>query len=240
MNLDDYLKQNDKGFEGDSFLKAKFEEVCKNYDIDTIIETGTYRGATTVQLAKMCNNVHTIEINEANFNEAKKRIDACEDKLKIRQIFGSSEDVLDYLVPCIGEDLEQCTVLYKKLYRIFFFLDAHWGDYNPLLDELKILAQLNIKPVIAIHDFYNPNHPDYGFDTYEDGKLIYDYAYIEKSLEVLYNGKLNEAFTIEYNGESEGAKRGVIFIYPIYIRVNSHSTETEKTTNSINTDFEKL
>jgi hypothetical protein len=52
--------------------------------------------------------------------------------------------------------------------RTLFFLDAHWYNYCPLLDELAVIARHRLRPaVIAIHDFVT-GHPDQlGYDCYQ-------------------------------------------------------------------------
>jgi hypothetical protein len=49
--------------------------------------------------------------------------------------------------------------------RCFFYLDAHWGEYWPLRDEITEILKLR-RAVIAIDDFVVPRHPFYGFDVY--------------------------------------------------------------------------
>lgn len=66
--------------------------------------------------------------------------------------------------------------------RTMFFLDAHWGKYWPLRDELRRILTLE-KCIIVIDDFFVPNrsnrkrpHSDFGFDFYH-GRVL-DWAYI--------------------------------------------------------------
>jgi hypothetical protein len=63
-----------------------------------------------------------------------------------------------------------------------FFLDAHWGRYWPLRDELKQITRLK-KFIIVMDDFFVPRrsnrahpHGDFGFDFY-NGKIL-DWGYI--------------------------------------------------------------
>lgn len=209
MTKKDYLEQNLKGFENDSFARAKFASIISEHKIETVIETGTYLGSTTIQLAYMCNNVITIEVNRDHFNQAFKNIADKEiaittlcpnDKLSEQKMvmrMGSSELVLKNILPGL------------KNRKIFFFLDAHWGEYNPLIDELKEIANNQIKPVIAIHDFKVPGHPELGFDTY--GDIVYEWDWIKESVEKIYG---ENGYTIEYNSKATGAQRGIIYIYP--------------------------
>ena len=82
-----------------------------------------------------------------------------------------------------------------------FFLDAHWGAYWPLLDEMSIIFMSCEKPVIVIDDFDAGN--GLCFDQYEDRKL--DLNYIAESVPDDYKFCLNPW---SYRN------RGVIFIFP--------------------------
>lgn len=48
--------------------------------------------------------------------------------------------------------------------KSFFYLDAHWGEYWPLRDEISQILRLE-RSVIVIDDFVVPFHPSHGFDT---------------------------------------------------------------------------
>lgn len=196
MTHKDYIKQNALGFEGDTFLKEKCEAIIKDNQIDWVIETGTYRGASTSHFAKWCERVDTIEINAVNYADARKLL---EDFNNVNMHFGNSAEVLDGLLS--SDD--------AQIANIFLFLDAHWEGYNPLLDELRLIAEKGLKPIIAIHDFKVPGSPELGFDTY--GDIVYEWDWIASSVERIY-GK--DGYIIEYNKMAAGARRGVIFIYP--------------------------
>jgi hypothetical protein len=93
---------------------------------------------------------------------------------------------------------------------IFFFLDAHWEKYWPLLDELKIIKKKNIKPVIAIHDFYVPDengNAKFGFDSYNGQNL--NFEYIKSDIEEIYG----KNYEIRYSAQPT-INSGLIYIYP--------------------------
>jgi hypothetical protein len=183
-----------QSFAGDGILKNTFEKICRDHAIETIIETGTFVGGTTKELSKMVPHVFTIEHNLEFFQSASLFLSGLKN---ITMEFGSS---IAYLKPCIE----------KATGNILFFLDAHWGEHNPLLGELEVIRKSGIKPIIAIHDFKNPNHPDYAFDTY--GTIVYEWNWIEQSIISIYGEK---GFKVEYNNDAEGPKVGVIFIFPV-------------------------
>lgn len=198
MKTEEYIERNLKGFEGDSFIKAEIQKLIDKFEITRIIETGTYLGGTTRQFAQMVKTVTTIELNDEHFNKASENLKECKNVFIHK---GSSPEFLKaFLAGKFASGIDD---------NLLFFLDAHWGNYCPLLDELKIIAEFKLKPVIVIHDFKVPNRPDLGFDSYNGQDL--DYNYIHASLMAIYGEK---DFNFHYNTEAEGAKRGVIYIYP--------------------------
>jgi len=91
---------------------------------------------------------------------------------------------------------------------LFFYLDAHWEKYWPLLDELQVIADNGVQPIIVIHDFFVPGS-NLGFDKYDGQRL--DFEYIEPSLQKIYGNN----FTYEYNRYATGARRGIIYVFPV-------------------------
>ncbi len=149
-----------KAFAGDRYLGEEFEKLIKKFKIKNIIETGTSKGDSTKEFSKMIENVYTIESVKKTYLFSKEIL---KDFDNVKIYLGSSPDVLRKILPFIkGNTL--------------FFLDAHWGYYFPIIDELKEISKINSfsKSVIVIHDFYVPKK-DFGFDSY---------YYSESSLEL--------------------------------------------------------
>lgn len=154
-----------KGALEDKFLKEELSKLVSDFKIDTIVETGTYMGWSTGILAQVCQNVISIEINEEWHRKAK---ELNKQHNNIRFHLGSSQAVLQ-------------EVISSNASNFLFFLDAHWGEYWPLLDELTVISRKKIKPVIIIHDFFVPRTDDtskskFGYDKYDDRVLDYDYV----------------------------------------------------------------
>lgn len=189
---------HDWAFAGDIYFLEKVHKVIKDNEVKTVIETGTWKGTTTKLLSAMCDKVYTIEINEQFFNEAKD----LDDYPNIKRIHGNSP-----------EEIKNIFKNNNVKFPILFFLDAHWdAEYLPLLDELEEISQLENKKIfIAIHDFYNPFHLEFGYDKY--GDTIFDINYIKEKLYKIY-GKGN--YKYNYNIKATGDKRGIIFIYPSF------------------------
>jgi predicted O-methyltransferase YrrM len=187
------IELNSHGFEGDSFLRAEIERLYKTHWVDTIIETGTYLGATTLKFAEMCDHVWTIESNPTYYLAAAEKFT----KQRIFNRLGSSAELLPGILKTEhGNDL-------------MFFLDAHWENNNPLLLELKAIADAEMTPIIIIHDFKVPGHPELGYDSYNGQD--YDWSWIEQSIIAIYG---EYGYQYHYNEQAEGAMRGVIFIEP--------------------------
>ena len=82
-----------------------------------------------------------------------------------------------------------------------------WGNTTEL-NELNILIKYNLKPFIVLHDFKNPNHPEFKYDTFSIGDNDIS----------LINDKLNECYGIDnyilqYNNESH-ANVGYLIVIP--------------------------
>lgn len=185
-----------KAFNGDKFISNTFLTLRDAFKIDTVIETGTYEGDTTLFLYKNFKNVYTIEMHEQNYNFALNRFNSL--NVKPNLIFGKSEEVLKDLI--INNKITDKTI---------FFLDAHWWGC-PLQQELDIIAECNIKPIIAIHDFVVPNAKSLGYDYYDNQAFTYEW--LKPNFDKIYNGRYN----YWYNDDvlSEGAKRGIIYLVP--------------------------
>lgn len=196
INNQEHEDRNALGFEGDTIMRDKIRSIIENNGIKTVVETGTYKGATTRWLAQWADKVYTFESNEANFDIAKSTLSGCDN------VCMSNIDSVDGL-----QTLDEHGLLNSKE-KVFFFLDAHWQENNPLLDELKVISEMNIIPFISIHDFKVPDS-DLGFDSYNGQD--YEWSWIVKSIEKIY-GK--DGYTIEYNSAAIGARQGIIYLYP--------------------------
>ena len=181
----------------DNFVYQEFKNLISRFNIKKIIETGTYYGWSSMKLAEFGLDVITIESSEENYNKAVENFTKS-NLTNIKAIFGSSPDVLKQILTEEDND-------------VILFLDAHWYDYWPIHDELKVCIEKKIKPVIVIHDFFVPDmngNAKFGFDKYGEQSL--DLNYIQNFLGEIY-GKNN--YSYHYNTESDNVGQGVIYIY---------------------------
>jgi hypothetical protein len=110
--------------------------------------------------------------------------------------------------------------------RCFFYLDAHWGEYWPLRDEIREILKLK-RAVIAIDDFVVPRHPFYGFDVYRTN--VCGWYYIDDLFEsvepIVYypreanpHGRGNVLIFVGYEREELELMRELPFFQPRLFR----------------------
>lgn len=187
------------------------ENVFRDFGIDCFIETGTDKGETVAAVSRWfaCQypefgaiddeyidgarsytgssqliaypvfsaatkgryDLHSVDIDETVCRRVE-RLFISNPNIHIHQ--ASSEEFLKTL---LSEDLRTG----EPRRRYMFFLDAHWGPYWPLRDELKVITQLS-SYLILIDDFLVPGksnpslpHGDFGFDVYKGRILNWGY-----------------------------------------------------------------
>ncbi len=181
----------DEPFAGDVIAEYEFIKLKKKFNIKNVVETGSYVFSTTKWLCENFDLVYTYENNEHFYGVG---VDKVRTFTNVRAFLEDSISGLQKL----KDKLPEPTI---------FFLDAHWGEYCPLLDELDVISTLNTTPIIVIHDF-KTNNPDLGFDRYNENDFCLEW--IENHVKKIYpNG-----FDYYYNTQSVGAKRGIIYITP--------------------------
>lgn len=188
---------NKKPFEGDKILEKQVRTIAQKHNIFIVIETGTEFAATTERFATMVPFVYTMEQNPKTYQIARQFVPA-----NSMLFYGSSEMIL----PVVIEHLNPNG-------KFLFYLDAHaQGMPCPLLKELEIISKYGLKPVIVIHDCKVPDHPELGYDSFNGWNI--ELENIREQLDAIYLAGENVGYTVSYNSEAEGAKRGVIFIEP--------------------------
>lgn len=116
----------------------------KQYNIDTFVETGTFKGRTSLWASNHFKKVITIENSRTIF-------DKTSDKYKhiknIDFLYGHSKNHLKNIVFNLNE-------------VAIFWLDAHWSggetyginDECPLIEEIKIINSTKLNHIILIDD----------------------------------------------------------------------------------------
>ena len=153
-----------------------------DFGLRNFVETGTYNGETSVAMSLLFDKVFTCDV-----------------------IDWKRQPELYFADNLVYETRNSPEFLRAHLPEIrsqsMFFLDAHWGAYWPLRDEMAIIFKECEQPVIIIDDFDAGN--GLSFDQYEETKL--DLNYIAQSVPPDYKFCLNPW---SYRN------RGIIFIFP--------------------------
>lgn len=143
-------------------IAVVFSVLKRDYTIDTVVETGTHRGASTRLFAILFDQVHTIEIFENSYKISKKFLKNCSN---VECHLGSSEIVLQKLLPSLKEK------------TVLFYLDAHWYDNWPLLNELEEISKTHRDNcIVMIDDFKVPGRSDILYDHYQQHECSYEYV----------------------------------------------------------------
>jgi len=169
-----------------TFIDPNFVRVIKklkaDFDLRNFVETGTYDGETALFMSLLFDKVFTCDVIDWKRRPEIYFADNLIYETK------NSPDFLRAHLPQIRK-------------QSMFFLDAHWGAYWPLQDEMAIIFKECEKPLIVIDDFDAGN--GLCFDQYEDRKL--DLNYIAPTMPADYKFCLNPW---SYRN------RGVIFMFP--------------------------
>jgi hypothetical protein len=137
-----------------------FAELVNTIHPAAVIETGTFRGATTAHLRAVSGApVYSVEAIPRFHHSARRRLRR---DPGIRLAMADSRTflralALDPAVPKVG---------------VVFYLDAHWYADLPLQEELQIIAAHWKHSVVIIDDFQVDGDRDYVFDDYGPGKSL--------------------------------------------------------------------
>jgi len=177
----------------DLIFAQRVKEIIDEYKITTWFETGVDVGSTALTVTRMVEKWIGAEIRPGTCERVAKRFSE-NDITNIEIIQGNSS-----------------VVLLNKMHKLdvehtIFYLDAHWGPYWPLLDEIDTISRG--KGVIIIHDFQVPGHPELGW--MEHGGKILNYDYIKDALT-----RWSPTHRIEYNTEALHVHpRGILYAFP--------------------------
>lgn len=172
-------------------------ELLLKLDPVAIVETGTYRGASTEWFASFRIPVYSCEASSHNYGFSRARLRAV-DGVNLAQ--GDSRAALrDFLTKPLAEQLDE---------PILFYLDAHWNADLPLAEEIDLIFNTCSRAAVLIDDFQVPGDPGYGYDDYGPGlSLIAEYV---------ASAVKRHGLTVRYpttpSDQETGAKRGVVLL----------------------------
>lgn len=119
----------------------------KHTNIKYFVETGTYKGDTTLMAAQHYSKVYTTEIVEELYKSSMKRAEE-ENVNNIQFMLGDSVELLKEIVPEVIEGA-------------IFFIDAHISGHDsgwnqkqrvPLMEELNVILSHKLGPSVFIFD----------------------------------------------------------------------------------------
>lgn len=139
------------------------ERLIRDLEIVRIVEAGSFRGTTTEYFGSFGLPVLGIEINP-RFHAFSRR--------RLRH--------LGHVEVHLGDAPRVLAALADEgvfgVGRTFFYLDDHWLDELPLLDDLRVIFGRVPGHVVLVDDFRVPGDDGYGFDRYAGGReLCLDY-----------------------------------------------------------------
>lgn len=182
-------------FNGQEFRRKMFLQIINNIGIKMIVETGTYRGTTTEFMSNnFTEKILTVESNKRNYGFSKLRF-LFNNKIKMK-----CDDSRKFL----NEILNNANL--RAMY-VLFYLDAHWEEDLPVVEELEIIFSKCEYPIVMIDDFQVPGDEGYQFDDYGTGKTL-----SIDLLKQLKNYKIYCFFPSASSTSETGAKRGSIVL----------------------------
>jgi hypothetical protein len=202
-NLYDELLPNEKivmpkqasALNGDFYACAEFLKLKEKFNIKTLVELGSCVFGTTKWGAEQFPNVITVEISPEFRNIGLERTKGLKN---ITSYLGDSVAML----PTMLKDCDNKTII---------FIDSHWYNHLPLFDELKLIKQSKLTPVIVVHDCLVPNEPKLGYDSYQGVDI--SYATMKPYFDDIYGA---DGYEYHYNTDTSSTivKRGIIYVYP--------------------------
>lgn len=179
---------------GQDARRHMFRALVNAAGIGAIVETGTFRGTTTEWIADWFSGpIYTCEAEPRFYAQARDKLS----RFNHVQVFKSdSRRFLTEIAPQLPQDQ---TTLY--------YLDAHWSEDLPLLDEIRQILARGAPAVIMIDDFEIITDQGYMFDDYGPGKRL--------SLELIAAAPLDGVslfFPSTPSALETGARRGCVVL----------------------------
>jgi len=147
-------------FNGQRRRTAAVAAMFKQIHFGTVIETGTYRALTTRHLRTVTDApIATVEVNPSYYRYSQRRLARLPN---VSQFLGHS--------PAVLEQLRLDPAWHAE--PVFFYLDAHWLNDLPLLDELAAIRRGWTEFAALVDDFRVDGDDGYFYDDYGPGKAL--------------------------------------------------------------------
>lgn len=160
---DKYLHGCGGPLNGQDMRLGIYKSVLEKLSFDCIVETGTYRGTSTEFFNQSSGlPVYSVEVHPRFYTYSKNRL---KDEKDIHLHLSDSRSFLkDVVMKKVPKDAS-----------VFFYLDAHWYNDLPLLEEMRIIKHWE-KALVLVDDFKVPGDDGYSYDDYgPDKQLTLDY-----------------------------------------------------------------
>ena len=181
-------------FNGQAYRQRIYADVMERFPFKAIVETGTFRGTTTMMFVERGLPVYTVEASPRFHAYARLRLRKVNKLVHLYQ--ADSRAFLDQLA-------HDPTVPHSD---VFFYLDAHWEQDLPLREEVAIIFSNWERAVVMVDDFEVPDSA-YTFDDYGvDKALTLDY------LAPLAHFNIQAYFPAVPAEEETGARRGSVVL----------------------------
>ena len=185
------------GMNGQIGRKAIVEELFRQIAFTAVVETGTFMGQTTGFFATSFSvPVYSCELMPRYHHVARRLL------RDLPHVHLYCDDARKFLADLTHK-------LPSDAGSVFFYLDAHWYDDLPLLEEVSLIARHWVGYVILIDDFAVPDDAGYTFDCYN--KQALDLKLLSPMLERF---QLVPFFPRLPSSEESGRKRGCVLLAP--------------------------
>jgi hypothetical protein len=184
-------------FNGQRFRQRLFQDLIQKSQPASIIETGTFRGASTEFMSKTGLPIFSIERNPRYYGFCRARLWG---HRNVTLWCGDSRSGLRAL---------QIGPLRNLSNRpVFVYLDAHWNDDLPLAEELEIVFSGWPSAIAMVDDFQVHDDVGYGYDNYGPNKALTS-AYIARAAE---KHDLRSFYPSTPSQMESGARRGCVVV----------------------------
>ena len=187
----------------DEYLLKDTLNLKEKYNIDTLVESGCYYGWTLREIHDKFQKIYSCDINQNFINDAW-------DYIKKDDVNAGSNIEISYM-----DGASHLEHLYKNKKidnkNFILFSDGHEKGQTSELDELEVMIEYGLKPIIIYHDFKNPNHNEFSYDVFDVGDN--DIELVKPKLDECF-GKNN--YELQYNDNSSQNVGYLIIIPNIY------------------------
>jgi hypothetical protein len=144
---------------GQSARLAVVSRLLTSGTFEAVVETGTFRGATTEYLALVSGlPVASCDTSERSLVFARRRL------ASVGGVRLTCADSPSFLAGLAAAGRGEAST--------FFYLDAHWEAHLPLRDELAVIAAAWPRSVVLVDDVEVPGDPGYGYDDWGPGAAL--------------------------------------------------------------------